>query len=93
MLVDLGSIMMAVSLEITGKGGYVPVWQKFLDCMEDRALQKYGKLILPTGEDTTELEVDAELAVYGAWSDWDDWSDPLWFPDSESLTAFVLMWS
>ena len=36
------------------------------------------------------LEIDAELVKYGAWTDWDDWEDPLWFPDSEQLTAFVL---
>jgi hypothetical protein len=70
----------------------VHVWHKFLDCMEHRALQKYGKLLLDSGEYAIDLEVDAELAVYGAWIDWDDLIDAVWFPDQESLTYFILTW-
>lgn len=83
---------MTVSLQITTKAGhsFTPVWQRFVDHMEQRALTKYDSLLLDNGLDATEFEVDQELEIYGAWSNWTDWHDPLWFPDQESLTAFLL---
>jgi len=71
-------------------GSTNPVWRKFCDLMDDRALARHGTWYLADGTDTVHLEIDAELVKYGAWTDWDDWEDPLWFPDSEQLTAFVL---
>lgn len=32
------------------------------------------------------------LSEYGAWTNWDDDREPIWFPDSESLTQFMLTW-
>ncbi len=94
MLVDLGCMNMAVSLQITGpRNTYQPVWDKFLDCMEARARTKYGSLKRVNGVDPTELEVDAELVNYGAWSNWDVWDDPLWFPDEDTMMTFVLSYS
>lgn len=81
---------MAVSVAITDTYGTTLMWSRFCDLMEQRAFSKHGGSRLPDGRDATDAEMDAELAKYGAWSDWDDWRDPLWFPDTNSLTAFLL---
>lgn len=86
--------MAVVSLQITGPHNtYHPVWNKFLDCMAARARTKYGGLMRVNGVDPTEWEVDAELVNYGAWSNWNVWDDPLWFPDEETMMAFMLSYS
>ncbi len=56
-----------------------PFWDKFLDAHE---LQ-----------DLNTEQMNEVLARWGAHTEWDSWSEPVWFPDQESLTAFVLTWS
>jgi len=33
------------------------------------------------------------LEIYGASTNWGDKYDPIWFPDEESRTLFILTWS
>lgn len=68
---------------------FVPWWETFVDLMGDRCIQKYGSV----NADMKDKEIQLELTTYGAWTDWDNNLDPIWFPDSESLSQFVLTWA
>jgi hypothetical protein len=69
---------MAVGLQVMiSENEPMPFWDKFLDAQESDELKS----------------IEAVLKEFGGWTDWDSWSDPVWFPDEESLTAFVLTWS
>lgn len=71
----------------------IPLWSNFLDQIKLRCLHKHGALMSELGEDLEDQELMAELERFGAWTDWDNNQDPVWFPDYDQLTQFVLTWS
>lgn len=81
---------MMVSIPINrAQGGPHPVWDKFYDVIEHRMFSKF-----PQNADYIDVlferELTLELEKFGAWTDWGNYEDPLWFPDQDSLTAFLL---
>lgn len=67
-------------------GDRIPLWDKFLHCMAQRAEHK--------GYDSEMItEATQELALYGAHTDWAIDAEPIWFPDEHTLTSFVLSYS
>ncbi len=67
-------------------GDRMPLWDKFLECMDQRAEVKGHESDMIT-------EATQELALYGAHTNWTDDNDPVWFPDEDALTSFVLSYS
>lgn len=67
-------------------GDRIPLWDKFLDCMAQRAYEQGYKTDMIT-------EATQELALYGAHTDWAIDAEPIWFPDEDSLMSFVLSYS
>lgn len=73
----------------TSRMAFVPWWMTFVAVMEDRCMQKHGKV----NNELRDAELDLELTTYGAWTDWGNNLDPIWFPNPESLSQFVLTWA
>ncbi len=73
-------VMCAVS------GDRLPFWNNFMNHMEHRAA--HNEL-----DFDVEWEADQELNRYQAYTNWRDDTDPVWFPDQEQLTHFVLTYS
>ena len=91
MLADLDSMLMATPLIIydTSRRAFVPWWKTFVDIMGDRCMHKYGSV----STSLRDAEIDLELHTHGAWTDWENNLDPIWFPNPESLSQFVLTWA
>jgi hypothetical protein len=73
-------------------------WEKFVKAMHEKAAQENSKF------DQSKLMFDdhklsfvefmqQELNKYQATTNWNNADDPIWFPDHESLTLFLLEWS
>lgn len=75
---------MAVPLLLFVEMSIQPSWGNFFNHVKNQC-----------GCDTDRFISVAEdiLAHYGASTNWEDQEDPLWFPDEDSRTRFVLAWS
>jgi hypothetical protein len=71
-----------------------PFWSKFLDIMDEQFVQLHG--VMPHNSTRAELftqHMTQVLMTYGATTNWVNEHDPIWFPDPEQLTSFVLTYS
>lgn len=76
--------MMAIPLQLNPRMSECPLaWQNFVE--------HHTHLVRQTNTDC-QLLMKRSLAQFGAHTKWDDDSDPIWFPDQETLTQFLLTW-
>jgi hypothetical protein len=78
---------------ITPEGDYMEFWCRFMDIMDDDFTAKYRKPDRNFRDKLFEQHVSHVLETYGATTDWTRDSDPIWFPDQEQMTTFVLTYS
>jgi len=69
------------------------VWDRFLDAMDAEFVATRGSTDSSMREKLFKQHLASSLETYGATTDWTRGSDPIWFPDSEQLTEFVLIYS
>jgi hypothetical protein len=84
MLAHLGDTLMAVPLQLNLRMSQgPPAWQNFV--------KHHNHLARQSNTDSQRL-MKYSLSQFGAHTKWDDDSDPVWFPDQETLTQFLLAW-
>jgi hypothetical protein len=82
-----------VPLHVMTYAGRALVWDRFLDTMDAEFTSMYHVPDPNTRDKLFEQHLASSLETYGATTDWTNDSDPVWFPDSEQLTEFVLTYS
>ena len=68
-----------------------PYWQNFCNYVTLQARELSNSTGRPVGSVEYQLRI-TELAKFGAHTDMSDINDPLWFPDEERKTHFMLVW-
>lgn len=67
-------------------------WVNFLEYCKEEARRQNISLACGDYEKKFQIIVGKELAKYQAKTDWNNKRDPVWFPDEDTLTQFVLTW-